>query len=111
MRVGPKLTGARRGITPRQIQVIAGLLTGLGAKEIAGTLNISPRCVKYHASQIYRRYEVASREGLLAKFGRFEIDVRWVASCGVEPIDRATARVVMPAIVLPRLHPGPGGMR
>ena len=67
-------------LTPRQAQVIACMVAGLAQKEIAAKLNISIRCVKFHAEQIYRRYGVRDRESLLLKFGRFEIAVRWVAT-------------------------------
>ena len=76
---GQEKRAGARGLTPRQAQVIAGLLTGLSCKEMAAQLNISSRCVKFHVGQIYRKYEVQSRQSLLLKFGRFEISVRWVA--------------------------------
>ena len=39
---------------------------------------LSDRGVKYHVRKIFRQYGVTSREALIAKFGRFEVAVKWV---------------------------------
>ncbi len=58
--------------------ILDGMLNGLSYKEIAALLNIEPRTVAYHVSDIYRSYGVTSRRDLIAKFGHFEVSVVWI---------------------------------
>ena len=83
----PDETPDGKALTLRQLQVISGLLGGLTCKEMAAQLNISPQCVKFHIGRIYRKYAVADRQSLLLRFGRFEIDVRWVPTPQVPQIN------------------------
>ena len=47
--------------TPRESQVLDGLLQGWSNKEIAGCLSISPRTVNYHLDHIFAKLEVRTR--------------------------------------------------
>lgn len=65
------------GLTQRAA-VLDGMLNGLAYKEIAAALNMEARTVSYHISEIFRQYGVTSRKDLIAKFGRFEVVVKWI---------------------------------
>jgi DNA-binding NarL/FixJ family response regulator len=51
---------------PRQREVLEGLLRGLGEKEVALELGISPHTVHTYVTGIYRHFEVDSRSALLS---------------------------------------------
>jgi len=53
-----------RGFTLREEQIIPFLITGLSNKDIANTLRISHRTVKFHVSNILRKFNVESRKAL-----------------------------------------------
>lgn len=62
------------GLSPREIQVLRQLATGLGHQEIAANLFVSPATVRKHLENLYRKLEVdnklravdkARRSGLL----------------------------------------------
>jgi DNA-binding CsgD family transcriptional regulator len=67
-------TAARRGeprLTPRERDVLRGLLQGASEKQVAGELGISPQTVHGRVKSIYLAYGVTSRSELLVKcFGR-----------------------------------------
>ncbi|MFZ5781652.1 MAG: response regulator transcription factor [Pseudomonadota bacterium] len=42
-------------LTPSEAEVCAALVTGLSAKEIAGKLDLSPRCVELHRARIMEK--------------------------------------------------------
>jgi DNA-binding CsgD family transcriptional regulator len=65
-------------LTKRQAEVLQALLGGLSDKEIADRLCISLSCAKFHVQRIFRKYKVHDRQSLAGKFGRFEVEVRWV---------------------------------
>lgn len=48
-------------LTPREKEVLLGLVEGLSNKEIANRLFISDKTVKIHVSNIYRKLDVKSR--------------------------------------------------
>ena len=52
-------------ITPREHEIISGLLTGLSYKQIADTLCISARTVETHVYRIFRKCEVSNKVELL----------------------------------------------
>ncbi len=62
----------------KRAAVLDALLNGLSVKEIGGKMNLSDCGVKYHVSRIFRQYGVTSRKALIAKFGRFEVVVKWI---------------------------------
>ena len=58
---------ATADLTPRQQQVLDSLLRGLGNKEIAFALHISPHTVHNHVKAVYQAFGVSSRGELLAR--------------------------------------------
>lgn len=70
--------------TPREIEVLRLLLSGMSIKDIAAKLHVEYRTVKFHLTRIYENLNVESVSGvnkryaLLEHFGRFEVIVRWV---------------------------------
>ena len=54
-------------VTVRERQVMDALIAGLVNKEIAQTLGMSVRTVKFHASSLYEKFGVSSRLELSAK--------------------------------------------
>jgi DNA-binding CsgD family transcriptional regulator len=57
---------ARWGLTAREAEVLSKVVEGLGAKQIARTLEISPATVNTHLKAMYRKTGVAGRQELLA---------------------------------------------
>ncbi|MEL7239003.1 MAG: LuxR C-terminal-related transcriptional regulator, partial [Planctomycetota bacterium] len=57
-------------LTPRQNDVLQGLLAGDGHKQIAANLGISKYTVADHVKDLHRIFDVSSRGELLAKFIR-----------------------------------------
>ncbi|PIR00730.1 MAG: hypothetical protein COV66_04695 [Nitrospinae bacterium CG11_big_fil_rev_8_21_14_0_20_45_15] len=57
----------KKGVTPRQMEVIHEALKGLSEKDIAARLSISPTTVNTHLKNIYRKLGVNSRLQLFAK--------------------------------------------
>lgn len=56
-------------LTPRQTEVLGGLLAGLAIKLIARQLNISPRTVQCHATAVYGALGVSGRYQMMARYG------------------------------------------
>lgn len=54
------------GLTPREREVVARLVDGIGDREIARALGISPRTVHKHLEQIYRKLGLQSRAAVVA---------------------------------------------
>ena len=52
-------------LSRRQTEVLEGLNEGLANKEIANTLNISERAVKFHVSNLFTKFKVNSRIQLM----------------------------------------------
>ncbi len=61
-----RATGRLRGLTPREREVVARLVDGLGDREIARALGISPRTVHQHLEQSYRKLGLQSRATVVA---------------------------------------------
>ena len=53
------------GVSPREEQILDGLLDNLSNKEIANKLNISERTVKFHVSNLLAKYRVQRRADLI----------------------------------------------
>lgn len=53
--VQPAPSASRKRLTPRQAQVLEGIMQGASIQQIALRLHISPRTVSYHASQVKQR--------------------------------------------------------
>jgi DNA-binding NarL/FixJ family response regulator len=58
--------GARHGLTHRESEVLALMVTGLSNRGVAGRLVISDETVKSHLRSIYRKLEVNDRTGAVA---------------------------------------------
>lgn len=54
-------------LTPRQNQVVKLLLEGISNKEIAQSLNISPRAAKFHIRSLLDRFEVDNRTQIVVE--------------------------------------------
>lgn len=55
-------------LPPRLRQTLAGLLRGDSEKQVARSLEISPHTVHVYVKSLYRKFNVASRGELLAKW-------------------------------------------
>lgn len=64
MEVVPADLSAR--LTPRQLDVLQGLLQGLTARQIASALYISPETAREHVANIYCALGVTSRAACIA---------------------------------------------
>ncbi len=54
-------------LTPREVDMLGLVSTGLSNKEIASKLHVSAKSVEYHLSNIYLKFGVHSRAELIAK--------------------------------------------
>ncbi len=59
---------ARRALSPRENQIIAGLLQNRSCKEIAARFGISEATVYAHLSRMYKRFQVHGRQALVGQF-------------------------------------------
>ena len=64
----PAAAAERAGVrlTPRQLDVLGGLLRGEGTKQTAWRLGLSPKTVAEHLGRLYARFGVDGRATLLA---------------------------------------------
>ena len=61
-------------LTPRQHQIVEGVIDGLSYKMIADRLMISPETVKDHIKTIYRKLEINSKGELIQRKLSGELD-------------------------------------
>jgi two-component system, NarL family, nitrate/nitrite response regulator NarL len=54
-------------LTPREIEVLTALASGLGNKAVARRLGISPHTVKFHIESLFRKLGAATRAEAVAK--------------------------------------------
>jgi DNA-binding CsgD family transcriptional regulator len=59
-------------LSPRQRETLQHLLAGLGEKQIATRLGLSPNTVHHYVKALYRHFGVSSRSELLARWVRNE---------------------------------------
>lgn len=59
-------------LTARETQVLDGILKGLCNKDIANGIGIAERTVKHFASQLYEKFNVATRSQLAMLFQKDE---------------------------------------
>jgi len=63
----PKVRQEEDVLTPRQLQIVEGLVDGLSYKMIADKLSISIDTVRFHIKRIYRALEVNSKAEIIRK--------------------------------------------
>ena len=63
----PKVNEKTNLLTPRQYEIVEGLVDGLSYKLIADKLDISIDTVRFHIKRIYRALEVNSKAELIRK--------------------------------------------
>jgi len=71
-------------LSPRHTQILSLIVEGMGDKEIAQRLGMSPRTVDAHLQRLYERHKLHSRASLVAK---------WLLEGGV-PAGRHAAEAV-----------------
>lgn len=54
-------------LTPRERLVLAEILMGLSSKEVARSLEISPRTVEFHRANLLRKYSARNTAELVRK--------------------------------------------
>ncbi len=62
----PERVDAEFSLTPREIEVLARLGSGLGNKAIAQALQISEHTVKFHLSSLFQKLDVSTRTEAVA---------------------------------------------
>lgn len=58
----------RHGLTPRQTQVLDGIVAGLSNKEIAARHGCAENTIELHVTNLFRKLSVQSRTQLVARF-------------------------------------------
>jgi DNA-binding NarL/FixJ family response regulator len=66
-------TEPRALLTPREIEVLNAVASGLTNKEIARALSISQHTVKFHLESLMRKLEVSSRAEAVSKSMRLRL--------------------------------------
>jgi DNA-binding CsgD family transcriptional regulator len=66
---------SRVKLTRREEEVLAGLMKSLANKEIAATLNLSERTVKFHVSSLLAKFQVRGRMELVREASRYTAGV------------------------------------
>jgi len=69
---GPK-KAPESGLTPRENDIVKGLVDGLSYKLIAARLDISIHTVRQHIRSIYRKLNINSKAEVISKSFRGEI--------------------------------------
>ena len=64
MELGAVRSSLPGGLTRRETEIVRLLSSRLSNKEIAGLLNVSERTVKFHATNIYSKLRIGSRQEL-----------------------------------------------
>jgi DNA-binding CsgD family transcriptional regulator len=72
-KVGNASPTATPKLTPRQLQIALMMADGLTAKEIAAQLDLSPKTVDFHRSEMYKTLGIKNTASL----------VRWLIRAGL----------------------------
>jgi DNA-binding NarL/FixJ family response regulator len=71
LRIAPdillKLDPGDTNLTPREQVILAAIVAGLSSKEIARTLEISPRTVEFHRANVLDKCEAKNTADLVRK--------------------------------------------
>jgi DNA-binding CsgD family transcriptional regulator len=92
--------GSSVKLTRREEEVLGGVMRSLANKEIAATLNLSERTVKFHLSSLLTKFRVRGRMELVREATR-----RTPASMGPQTMGTREARTYTPAP--PSYHSAP----
>jgi len=69
LRVAPNISlrsfPADEGLTARECTILAQIVCGLSSKEIARTLDISPRTVEFHRANLLKKYDAKNTADLV----------------------------------------------
>lgn len=57
-----------RPLTPREKDIVDLVVKGLTNREVADHLGVSEKTVKFHMTNIFRKYEVTQRAALIVKY-------------------------------------------
>lgn len=63
-------------LTRREKQVVMGMLNQLTGKEIANSINMAHRTVKFHKKNIFEKYGVSCQTDLLRKLGYGNVQIQ-----------------------------------
>ncbi len=70
---GKKLSQKKSPLTPKEKEIVVGLVDGLSYKMIADRMDISIETVRYHIKNIYQKLHVHSKAEVISKSLRGEI--------------------------------------
>jgi DNA-binding NarL/FixJ family response regulator len=90
-------------ISPRQQEVLRGVLQNLANKEIAAKLNVAERTVKFHVSALLRKFQVQGRVGLMQKAGDLLSTQRVAVTPNPSAVPASVPRLAAPEVA--NLHP------
>lgn len=55
------------GLSPRQVEIVRGIMAEQEVREIAASLGVTPHTIHTHIERLYRKLGVHSRAGLVVK--------------------------------------------
>jgi len=55
------------GLSPRQVEIVRGIMAGQDAREIAASLGVTPYTIQTYIARLYVKLGVHSRAGLVVK--------------------------------------------
>lgn len=90
---------SRVNLTRREEEVLAGLMKSLANKEIAASLNLSERTVKFHVSSLLAKFQVRGRMELVREATRH--------TAGVMPAPLSLAKREVPSYAAPEKNYAP----
>ncbi|HYL83533.1 MAG TPA: helix-turn-helix transcriptional regulator [Candidatus Angelobacter sp.] len=86
-----KSVRSRVNLTRREEEVLSGLMKSLANKEIAATLNLSERTVKFHVSSLLAKFQVRGRMELVREASRHTVGTLLPTPVVNEPRSFSTA--------------------
>jgi len=89
--------GSSVKLTRREEEVLGGLMRSLANKEIAATLNLSERTVKFHVSSLLAKFRVRGRMELVREATRHTSAAMPMAVASPVPVATREARSYSPA--------------
>jgi DNA-binding CsgD family transcriptional regulator len=89
--------GSSVKLTRREEEVLGGLMRSLANKEIAATLHLSERTVKFHVSSLLAKFRVRGRMELVREATRHTSSALPIAVASPLPVATREARTYSPA--------------